>query len=258
MSYLLDALRKADQERQLGTVPDLTTVTDTNGAPRPGAPIWLACLIVAVITLNVAVLGAVLWPWAGSLEPTGALPAISQHGPTSQQRSPGSRLPAGDVGVAPISDGTQLVGRPSAGQSTQGVSSPSGVDGRFTAVDGASGEQPSPAADSREPVLAAEPERLDQTESGANVTPASASLIESFDAVPLLRSLPTSVRHDLPDYTINGLLYSRQPALSFVLINSGRYHEGERIPGAGAVVTITADSVVINYQGLRFRLRAPH
>ena len=67
MSYILDAIKKADQKRKLGTVPDVHTVHELPIAEsrRPG---WLYGLAI-VLLLNAVGIGWWLWPAGSSKQP---------------------------------------------------------------------------------------------------------------------------------------------------------------------------------------------
>lgn len=253
MSYLLDALRKADQERHLGTVPGLDAVPEAFVEARHATPFWLACVIVAIVVLNVAVLGAVVWQWFE--RPTGppvgaATSAVLDTGASPDGHSERQPL-AGPDNDTP-SARPNAAGRRHDPTPRSGRSSPS-AKGRGAPMVSAphAGGGPRSVGGGRSPRAqhqsAVRRPRRPMPLSG----PGSGN-------VPLLRSLPQAVRRDLPEYDMNGLLYSSVPGMSFVLINGGRYHEGERIPGAGAVVSIDAEGVVVDYKGRRFRLSAPN
>jgi general secretion pathway protein B len=100
MSYILDALRRADAERERGVVPGLhsnTTAADPEPAARDHRPfVYAACGVGAVFVAAVALL--LFGPWRGS--PAGAPPdVVGQRGPadegggarvaTTLQRAPG-------------------------------------------------------------------------------------------------------------------------------------------------------------------------
>jgi len=65
MSYILDALKKADQERQQGEIPDLRSGSPitTQPASAPRSMLWLLLLVMAIIAL--------VWfkPWQDQLPP---------------------------------------------------------------------------------------------------------------------------------------------------------------------------------------------
>ncbi|MDE2627051.1 MAG: hypothetical protein KGL99_07865, partial [Burkholderiales bacterium] len=74
MSYILDALRKADAERERGTVPGIHAQPMFAGA-SPAAPAraprpWLWALVAAV---GVALVAALLWALIGREAPRGAV-----------------------------------------------------------------------------------------------------------------------------------------------------------------------------------------
>lgn len=258
MSYLLDALRKADHERQLGSVPDLATEVQIPETSSRTTRLVLACVVVGVVVLNLVVLGAVMWRWLGS--PGDNKPVVSEPAVPRDSRQTGAptRGPMpdrnGNAGAAADS-------RKPAPQTGARVADAPPVAGQAASVGShatdSRPEQRPGSKDLAESPLQTKPDSRRQSPR-AGVTAAQASAAKRYDEVPLLRELPPTVREELPEYTFNGLLYSSVPGVSFVLINGGRYHEGERIPGAGAVVFIDGDGVVINYQGRRFRLSAPH
>lgn len=77
MSYILDALKKSELERQQGRVPDLTTAPVVVGRASAGDAVSRRPYLVAAIVL-LAVAGALIWwrPWqqGGQAEPA-AVPA---------------------------------------------------------------------------------------------------------------------------------------------------------------------------------------
>jgi hypothetical protein len=75
MSYILDAIKKADQKRKLGTVPDVHTVHETPivEGRRPSWLYGVAC----VLLLNAAVIGWWLWP-ASSTKKTPVTPSAER------------------------------------------------------------------------------------------------------------------------------------------------------------------------------------
>ncbi len=61
MSYILEALRKSDQQRQRGVAPTLLAVQTTAVAPKQ--PAFLAYGLVAVIVVGAGVVIGWLRPW---------------------------------------------------------------------------------------------------------------------------------------------------------------------------------------------------
>jgi general secretion pathway protein B len=61
MSFILDALKKLEQKRQHGSVPDLTTVHTTHQQSSKKRHLW-PYLVVAALILNAGILAAVFYP----------------------------------------------------------------------------------------------------------------------------------------------------------------------------------------------------
>lgn len=78
MSYLLDALRKAERERNLGRVPDLAHA-DQNSDSTAGRriPAWVLPVVLGLALLNLVLLGAFWWMGQGN-DAVPAAPAPSQ------------------------------------------------------------------------------------------------------------------------------------------------------------------------------------
>jgi len=68
-----------------------------------------------------------------------------------------------------------------------------------------------------------------------------------------LNDLPPSVRKDVPDIAISGHSYSTDPSLRIVLINGSTMREGQVVTGGLRLEQITADGVILSYQGYRLR-----
>lgn len=72
MSYLLDALRKAERERQLERTPDLAQLHESEADDRnDGLPAWVAPVVAALVLLNLAALSA-FWLLREPAEPIAA------------------------------------------------------------------------------------------------------------------------------------------------------------------------------------------
>jgi hypothetical protein len=79
------------------------------------------------------------------------------------------------------------------------------------------------------------------------------------DNAPRASSLPTAaeVRASgvaLPELTLQLISYSEDPSQRFVFINGFRYGQGQRVQNGPLIVTISADSVVLQQQGRDFVL----
>lgn len=260
MSYLLDALRKAERERKLGTVPNLATDVGGPGDRGRGMPRWVPTVVIALVAINAVAIGFALWRWdvAGSSPPAAEPPAPQASASPaagaseSGQASGGTSAPAPTAPTAPPATAAADAGQSRGSEPGQGAS-PAGQAGQAGSAaaagdDGgqrAAAEPAAPSRSSQEAATRDEQATAERTTTGGGEP-------------PTLAALPEAERRRLPELRMNGHLYSSVPGRSFVLINGRRYHEGERVAAGGAVESIDADGVVINYQGRRFRLAAPN
>ena len=115
MSYILDALRKSETERQQGRVPDLGQQVQLIHRPkkkRVSPAVWVAL----ALTLNAGVLAFLLWPgtplpW-GSAEQAEVPPGqdMVKNAPEPVSVTPGaesdpmSESPVAETGAVPDSD----------------------------------------------------------------------------------------------------------------------------------------------------------
>ncbi|MEN8763372.1 MAG: hypothetical protein ABF290_13150, partial [Thiogranum sp.] len=59
MSYILEALKKSEQQREIGRVPGITSVHENAAKSVAGKWLWL---IAAILLLNAGLLVFLLWP----------------------------------------------------------------------------------------------------------------------------------------------------------------------------------------------------
>jgi len=219
MSFILDALRKSEAERQRGRTPGLA---DARLRPRSSVrSLWLPLVAIALLA-NLIVLSI---QWLRSPDESGAPANVA----------PATSAPAAVEEATP---------RP--------VASPANPirEVRPLALE-------SPTASARTdpeappPMTSEEPARA---RSAGRAVEASASSIQFADA-----SLPTAEQLALTGVALPRLnlelhVYSNDPSGRFVFINASKYREGARLKEGPLVEAITADAVVLEYEGRRFVL----
>jgi general secretion pathway protein B len=226
MSYILDALKRADAEREQGRVPGLHAHPLDPGAParrEQPAPRWSWW---AGAAAGAVVLAALAWRMGAdaNMPPPTPLPPAPAD-PVAQNLAPaGAALPR----PAP---------QPAVGPVVPSYAPPP------AAVRPA--PDPRPAAAARA-ASAVPPVATPVGTPAATAAPAT--------RLPWLAELPASLRQQLPSLTVSGSVYSDDAKARFILLNGDVAREGSR-PAPGLVVErIEPRSAVLSFQGERFRL----
>lgn len=227
MSYILDALRRAEQERAavagapppLEAAPGLLAGTEVPGArpaPRRVVP-WLALAVLAGLA------GAGLWWYPG---PAPVSPPMSP--PASPSASPSVSTPAPPAAAAlplVLAAPPRAAAPSSAGGSPQPEALPVPAD------------MPAPPA-------GAEP----QAPQPARPTSVAAA------PPPPLTALPEAVRRALPPLRFEGTVYAADPADRLLMLNGHLLREGEAFSTEITVESIGPRSAVLRARGQRFTL----
>jgi general secretion pathway protein B len=74
---------------------------------------------------------------------------------------------------------------------------------------------------------------------------------------PNLNELPYDFRNSLPNLTINVFSYAHQPEDRFVIIDMVKYRSGQLIKGVVTLKEIRPDSIVLQYRGDTFKVERP-
>lgn len=217
MSYILQALKKAQAERELGHVPDLsaqltpaTTTDDGDASPRRGGP-W----IVGAIAVLLVAAGVAAW-------------VLFRSAPTA---------PAPIAAVTPASPAVTPAPTASLGPAPAAVPS---ISPGASAAASAAATAPLPAAP--RPVVAA----------ARASAPASAALPVR---IPTLEELPAPVRSALPALAIGGSIYAQRPADRMLIVNGQVLYEGDAAAPGVTLVSIGVKSAVLRYRQQEFSLR---
>jgi general secretion pathway protein B len=232
MSYILDALKKAEQERKRGKAPDLM---DNHGyAPQgPRKRLWLYALLVVFVI----VAGGLGW-YLGHDEPsTDALPFQSSR----TQAVPDIHAPQ----PQPQPQQATQAATPSTELPTAAKQKPIAEDaGRVTeTVQTVKPSQPQRITKERLPAAQAE-------QSG----PAPEKKPDP-NKVYTISELPDSASKGLPAFAISTHIYSAEPTERLASINGNIGHEGQEIIPGIVLVSVLPDGVLLKHQGYRFKVR---
>jgi general secretion pathway protein B len=232
MSFILDALKKSEAERQRQSGP---TLLELRVSPqRRRYPVW-ALWVGVLLALNAGILLFVLFrrptaPTAGSLAgtPLAAIPVAVAPLPVA--------APASSAPSAPIAP-------PAATLAT--VAPLASASGASNAVPAAA-----PASASANPADDA-PALPPGTRSNPPPPPAAAPTSD-YEALPNLSSLGGS----LPTLQLNLLDYSELATERYALVNMHRVREGDVLPEGPRVLAIMRDGVAMDFNGQQFMLRS--
>jgi general secretion pathway protein B len=221
MSYILDALRKADAERARGALPTLQTVAP--GPPGPAAGggggaarhgrWWAGALAV------LALLGVAAWVLLPSRDPTVLAPA------------PVVALPAERALLAvPAPAPLASAATPVVGQEALPASGAAPLQARIN--------------------LPAPP----QPASAVAAAPSAAATRASAAPLPRLDDLPAALKRQVPALKVGGSVYSDQPASRFVMVNGQLLREGDAVSPGLVLERIGARSMVLRLREQRFEV----
>jgi len=220
MSFILDALRKSDAERQRAAAPGLA---DVRYAPhRSRRNIWLPILVV-VLAANMVFMG-IQWFGRGSEKPATA-PEIAASGPSPSGQS--ETAPASTASPAPAADIRPLARETEFGEPLMEPE----MDRDFP---------PEPL-----------PEPLPEPATVATTPPSR--ILENPD-LPSAEQLIGTGGLSIPVLNLDLHVYSEKAANRFVVISSRKYKEGGQLTEGPTVESITRDGVILAYQGQRFTL----
>lgn len=223
MSYILDALRKADQQRRRGAAPTLLTLQPSAVARK--RPAYLKYGMLAVVLIGAGIVIGWLRPWQ-----TGrAVPAKPET-----------------VAVRPIEskpiDAKPLESKPGQSASVQSEM-PTQPNQESSApakprTDGLPSEANAPV-----PGRAATP-----PEQRVDIAAADAA----GETVVAMEKLPSLILQELPKMTILVHAYSDTPAKRLVGIGSRILREGDNVAPGLQLEEITPDGMIFSYKGYRF------
>lgn len=250
MSYLVDALKKAERERhrhQAATVESLSA-TEVPDAGRGGGRVmrWVVMLLVVC---NAALLVYLFRPTAGPVDTGSAEGGATAQTVASGSADTGSMAPDGPEMSAP-----QPIPRRRAAVEASGADQ-AGSDARRPAQrpSDMSSLRLSEGADSGGGRVTYSQTPLDDSASLGDAAASGRSTSAPRRTAPRQAAAPSGV----PDVSINGHLYSSVPGRSFILVNGQRYHEGERLSAGPAVESIDVTGATLNYRGERFHVKGP-
>jgi general secretion pathway protein B len=231
VSFILEALRKSEQDRQRQAGPGFAELRPV--MTRPGFPVW-AVALGALLAINLIVLLVVMI----RREESNAAPAPTST--TSPAPAPPGASPAPNPAPSNVPGTTAMAPMPTQvpAQDYEARDSRVNLDSQARDQDYGIPEEPVPE---EEPELQPPPR-------------ATASGAEEADAQLPTLGEATLKGASLPELHLDIHVYAAQPADRFVFLNNRKYREGGETPEGTKVERITRDGVVLNHRGVRFLL----
>jgi general secretion pathway protein B len=235
VSFILDALKKSENDRQRQTSPALFEVKVA--APRRKFPVWAVGLAV-LLGVNVAVLAWVLMrqpapaPSAGSAAVNTA--AVAPAPGDSPGRVVTLTMPADSASTVTVSPN----------QPDPGVVAPSSAPPLAE----------EPLLSGQEPAVPPDYDANDYVPA-LTVTQANEAAERRAGSIPS-RDEVIARGTQLPDLRLDLHVYAPKPADRFVFINMRKLREGESLPEGVRVDEITPGGAELSYRGKRFSLDA--
>jgi general secretion pathway protein B len=276
MSYILESLKKSDQQRQRGSVPGLLS-DHGPGGPDPRQPprwrSWPALAAGGLLLVNVIALAIWFQPWqsaetgtavsapsgdamAGQGIANGAGAAQMTRGATKQEVAAAESPPpiAAVTDVMPSLRGLNTDGAGGAGENGKPADElPDGGDQpkdvAATAMKAVPAEPAEPAA------IIAEEENSEMVPPGLAAVPRRTGeppVVLAKPKAPLeMGQLPASFREGLPEIRISVHSFTKDPASRLVRVNGSILREGQAVSGL-LVEEIRPDGILFIYKGQEF------
>lgn len=237
MSYILEALKKAQAERQLGNAPTIHAPQPVQAA-QPGLGASRKPLFIGLGAGVLVVAAGALFVWQRG--PSPAAPVAS----TAVAQAPAVLAPSGEgtaaaPAVAPAPPPAVRAPAPK----TVGAASNTLV------VSAPPAPPPRPAHVAEPPAHPAPPAA---TAPRAAAAPPSAPAPE--DSLPYLHQLPEAIQRDMPRVSFGGYMYSANPADRLLLVDKTLRHEGEEVAPGLVLEKLLPKAAVMNFRGVRYRV----
>lgn len=265
MSYILDALRRSESERQQGRVPDLANSVQMVHKPKRRAlpvGVWVAM----ALFFNGAILAVIFWPGSGFLASTvdnhTAEPAVEPTPePSIAAIEPAAKtVPVHGAESEPKLDPqpvkmTSMKGESAAQDASQIVGEPMLITPSSTYSDEVYPEAEAGLIVSDEPTLIVPSPRISQEREVPGSGTSEVPKYDFADGPPVehLVEKPPAFQRSIPDLRFSSHIYASDPSARRVMINDNYLRPGDTFSGI-RVEAITADGVVLSAYGETFRV----
>jgi general secretion pathway protein B len=251
MSYILDALKKAESERKLSSISNIHPPSAPNAidyANIPGRRIWLMRLLVLLIFI-IAIVGVTrLQPWWSRPPEVLNLP----HNVTR----PTAQTSGNPVPLTPSSDNEPIFSSANNAPDGAGLPEKNSVPALHVTknIGPKRANLPKPAANSQPILEPAVSKIVPKPADVHTVRPPPESAQVEEKTVGTLQQLPENIQRELPAVVVNGYIYAKNAADRSVLINKKLLREGDQIGPELVLEKMTPSGAILNYRGYRYQI----
>jgi len=262
MSYILEALKKAQAERQIGNAPTIHAPTLASAPAGQGGHGKRTPVIVAMVLMATAIVGLAMMllrqPQAASPQPSAALPPAAGSAPAAVQSATAPPSATAPASAAPVVPAQEVAAPALAAQ----VSAP------------AQGTHPSreatqpPTPQTSAATSSVQPRRRDASAATADLAvsappPAAPQATAPVPApvpapveeqVQSMRDLPEPIQRAIPQITLGGYMYSKNPADRLLLIDKVLRREGEEVAPGLVLEKLQPKQAIFGFRGYRYRV----
>jgi general secretion pathway protein B len=261
MSYILEALKKAQAERQLGNAPTIHAPQPVHAA-QPGAAASRRPLLAGLGAGALVVVLGGLYAWQRTPAPPPQPAAVAASGQPAAAPALAVQPAAPPASAVPAQVPVQVP--PTASSAAAGAAS---TTLEVSAPPAAPAAPPRPAHVAEPPVPSAAPARpttaarAGESAAPARIpatapvtTPAPAAAPSPEDSLPYLAQLPDTMQREVPRVAFGGYMYSANPADRLLLVDKTLRHEGEEVAPGLMLEKLLPKAAVMNYRGMRYRV----
>jgi general secretion pathway protein B len=283
MSYILEALKKAEQARLAAKLPNIQSLALSSDEPVRERPAWLFGAMLVSALASAAAMG---WWFSGKAHENPVHEKLAIISSLTHREAEAAPEPVAKPDTRAASDA--VLGRPRsdsdrmlpvlvpAGVPEQAVAPlPGARPGTSSQSDFKSrprdlvqqADKPAGALASSEPKHAAKPAssanpalaqkaapvRVDKPVATAAVEPVELKLSRSMRLLHL-EELPPEVRRDVPKISATGYVYSADTGVRVVNVNERSMQEGDELMAGLKLEQIAPDHVLFSFRGYRFRV----
>ncbi|MGX9218298.1 general secretion pathway protein GspB [Massilia varians] len=233
MSYILEALKKAQAERQLGNAPTIHAPppsyasADTRSSRKP------VIIGIAAGALVVAL---------------GALFLLRQPAPAPTVQVASAPAPAPVAAPVAVPAAPVVAALPAAPEPAAPAKPEAPVKPKAPPV---SAKPPAPAP---KPAPRAEPVEALPEPARPVLVAAAPAAPSAEDHIGPLQSLPESVQREIPKVSFGGYIYSPNPAERLLLVDKMLRREGEEVAPGLVLERLLPKAAIMNYRGSRYRV----